>query len=154
MRAKFITDKELIKEIILKCDICNMSMVDENNMPYVVPMNFGYDNETIYFHSHPEGKKMNILEKNPAVSVSFSTDHELYNQSETVACSYGMAYKSVFASGDIEFIDDYDEKVFALNMIMAQYVAGEFSYNRPSVINVRVFKLKPGQITCKLFGKI
>ena len=152
MRAKIITDQSKIDEIINGCEICNLSMVDENNLPYVVPMNFGYQNGIIYFHSHYEGKKIDILEKKPTVAVSFSTDHKLYHQNKNVACSYGMAYKSVFAFGDVVFIDDYEEKIIALNMLMKNYISEKFTYNKPSVINIKVFKLEVRTFTCKEFG--
>jgi hypothetical protein len=42
MRAKKISLQRDIDEIIEKCDVCYVAMVDEENMPYLVPFNFGY----------------------------------------------------------------------------------------------------------------
>lgn len=40
MHHRFITDQKEIDEIINKCPVCYVSMVDENNQPYVLPFNF------------------------------------------------------------------------------------------------------------------
>jgi nitroimidazol reductase NimA-like FMN-containing flavoprotein (pyridoxamine 5'-phosphate oxidase superfamily) len=95
----------------------------------------------VYLHSAQEGQKIDILKKNPAVCISFSTDHQLFHRHEPVACSYGMKYRSVLAYGDIEFIHDYDEKVRILNLIMKKYAGRTFEYNAPAVNNVSVYKL-------------
>ncbi len=42
--------------------------------PYIVPVNFGYKDGAIYFHCSYEGKKMELIEKDPAVSFEAETD--------------------------------------------------------------------------------
>ena len=61
MRGNWITDKAEMFQVIEKCDACYVSMVDQNNMPYVVPLNFGVKDGVIYLHSSPKGKKIDIL---------------------------------------------------------------------------------------------
>ena len=153
MKAREITFQPHIDAIIGKCEVCNMAMTDNENLPYVVPMNFGYRDGVIYFHSDKKGRKLEILSVKPDVAISFSTNHKLYNQNENVACSYGMSYQSVFAYGKVEFVEDYDEKVEALNMLMKQYTDRDFTYNRPAVVNVAVFKVKVDRFTGKEFGR-
>jgi hypothetical protein len=153
MKARVITFQPQIDDIISKCEVCNLAMVDAHNRPYVVPMNFGYKDGVIYFHSAPTGKKIDLLKKHPDVAISFSTNHKLYMQNENVACSYGMSYQGVFAFGKVEFIEDYDQKVDALNIIMKQYSERDFTYNRPAVVNVCVFIVKVDQFTGKEFGR-
>ncbi len=38
-------------------------MSDENGIPYVLPMNFGYEEGIIYLHSAQEGHSISIIEK-------------------------------------------------------------------------------------------
>ena len=64
MKKRDLTFKPELVSIIQKCEICNMSMVDEQGLPYVLPMNFGYLDDYIYFHSAPSGKKVDILKNN------------------------------------------------------------------------------------------
>ncbi|HOH99161.1 MAG TPA: pyridoxamine 5'-phosphate oxidase family protein [Bacteroidales bacterium] len=153
MRARTVTLKQAMDEIIRKCQYCHVSMVDGEGKPYGLPFNFGYDGEYIYLHSAPEGKKISILSQHPAVCVAFSTDHVLYHQSEKVACSYGMKYRSVLAYGEVEFIDNDDDKIPALNHIMRQYTGkADYSYNLPAVRNVKVYRVRISNMEARVFG--
>ena len=153
MKSRFITLTEEIERLITSCEACYVGMVDKDNKPYNLPFNFGFENGTLYLHSAPIGRKIEILSKNPHVCVAFSTDHELYLQSENVACSYGMKYKSVLIEGEVEFIDDFDEKIRILNIIMRQYTKrDDFNYNAPAVKNVAVMRVKTNSISAKAFG--
>ena len=63
-----------------------------------------------------------------------------------------MSYKSVFAYGKVEFIDDYEQKINAMNKLMRNYTDKEFTYNRPSILNIKVFVVKVKEFTAKEFG--
>ncbi len=153
MRVKILQHKEQKEDIIKRCEICNVSMVDENNQPYVLPFNFAYADDTLYLHSAPEGRKIDILEKNPHICASFSTDHQLYHQNEGVACSYSMRYRSVLLYGKVEFIDDLEEKEAILNKIMAQYTDKKgFSYSLPALKNVKIFRIPVDKLDGRTFG--
>ena len=153
MKSRMLTVGSAIDEVILACEVCNVGMIDDENMPYTLPFNFGYEDQTVYLHSAPVGRKIEVLEANPNVCISFSTAHEMYKQSEEMACSYGMRYKSALVKGKVEFVEDYDEKVRILNIIMRQYTKrDDFKYSAPSVKNVKVMKVKATSIEGKLFG--
>lgn len=152
MKNRVITLKEEKERILRECDVCNLAMVDMENKPYVIPMNFGYEKDTIYLHSSQTGKKIDILKKNNQVSLSFSTDHELRWQSEKVACSYSMKYRSVVAFGHVEFVDDRDEKIAALNIIMQNYTKRSFQYSEPSLKEVLVFKVVVETLEGRAYG--
>lgn len=152
MKTVAHNNKELIEGIIRKCDICFIGVVTPDNMPYVLPMNFGFDNDVIYLHSAPSGKVITCLEQNPNICITFSTDHQLAFQHPEVACSYRMKSKSVVAMGRVSFVDDMEEKRIALNIIMKQYSGKEFQYSDPAVRNVKIWKVPVEEITCKEFG--
>lgn len=152
MRHQFIIDQNVIDEIIKKCQVCYVSMVDENNMPYVLPFNFGYNNGVIFLHSSRKGKKIDILKKNPSVCIAFSTDHQLRYQSEQMACSYSMKYRSVLAFGKVEFVEEMDQKIEFLNTVMANYTDRDFKYNEPSLREVCTYKVKVEKFTAKVYG--
>ncbi len=147
MRVQQITDKDEMTAVIKKSQVCHLAMVDEDGKPYLVPMNFGYEDGYIYLHGAQQGRKMDILKNNPAVAVNFTTDHELKYQSEHVACSYSMKYRSVTVEGDIEFIEDKDRKIKALDIIMAQYSDREFKYNDPALREVSTYRVIMREIT-------
>ena len=141
---------EMATEIIDKCQVCYIGMVDHENRPYVLPFNFGYLNNTIYLHSAPEGKKIDILHNNPHVCVVFSTDHRLFHRNEQVACSYGMRYRSVLAFGRIEFVSDFNSKMDIMNIIMRKYTGKDFTYNAPAINNVAAYKVIIDKIETKI----
>ncbi len=152
MRTHFFTEQSEIDSVIKRCQVCYVGMTDENGMPYVLPFNFGYFDGTIFLHGAQEGKKIDILKNNPNVCIVFSTDHALNKQSEEMACSYSMHYRSVQAFGKVEFVEDYDEKITLLNHVMAMYTKKEFQYNEPSVRNVCCMKVNVERFSGKMFG--
>lgn len=152
MKTLVHTDKEQIENIIRQSDVCFLGLADTDGTPYVLPMNFGYRDGTIYLHSAQEGRCISILERNPKACITFSIDHDLVFQHPEVACSYRMRSKSVMAWGNITYEDDFDQKVEALHTIMQQYSDKEFTYSDPAVRNVKIWKLEIEEISCKEFG--
>jgi len=117
-------------------------MVDVDDRPYVIPMNFGFRDDSIYLHGAKHGKKIDILQHHPDVCINFTTDHLLRYQNETVACSWSMKYRSVLCYGSVEFIHDPEEKTAALHIIMSQYSPDEFRFNPPSIREVCIWKVR------------
>jgi len=131
MRTVSHSNTEFIESVIKRCDVCFVGMVDENGAPYVLPMNFGYKDKTVYLHSAPDGRKIDILNNNKSVCITFSTDSELVYQHQQVACSYRMRSTSVMITGE---------------------VVDNFKYSKPAVRNVKVWKVKADTMTCREFG--
>jgi nitroimidazol reductase NimA-like FMN-containing flavoprotein (pyridoxamine 5'-phosphate oxidase superfamily) len=152
MKRRILDFRPEIEAIIAKCDVCSLAMSMPDGRPYVVIMNFGFKDGVFYFHSAPYGLKINLLREFPEVCIALSTDHQLRWQNEQVACSYGMKYRSVLARGSVEFISAIEDKVVALNCIMAQYTKRAFEYKLPSLENVCVFKLVPETIEARAYG--
>ena len=144
MKTVIIEDKQRIESIILHCDACFVGITDLEGNPYVVPMNFGYENGIIYLHSGPEGSKLEMLEHNNNVCITFSLGHKLVYQHEKVACSYSMRSESAMCRGQVERR--------ALDIIMRHYTDNAFSYSDPAVRNVKVWKVAVRQMTGKVFG--
>ena len=152
MKNRPLTFKPELEEIIRKCDACALGMVDSGSKPYVINMNFGYHDNCFYFHSSKQGKKIDILRENPDVCITFSTDHDLKYVNQEVACSWAMRYRSVLAYGKVVFVDDYQEKEEALKIIMSQYTDSEFSFTRPAVLDVMVFKVVIEKLEGRAYG--
>jgi len=152
MRTLFIEDRKEIDEVIRSCKTCYVAMSDEG-MPYVLPLNFGYDGETVILHSAQHGRMWETVKKNPKVCINWTLGEELAWQDVHVGCSYRVKSKSVLVEGTIEFIDDFDEKVACLEKTMAQYDSErEFKFSKPSVVNVGIMKVHIDKIVAKEFG--
>ena len=158
-----IADKCDIIEVIDKCDVCRIAL-SQNNIPYIVPMNFGYEyingSLTIYFHCAKEGKKTDIIKENPAACFEMDCSRNLI-YSDT-ACKCSMEYESVIGIGNIiALVDDSDveEKRKALSLIMKNYAPEktfEFSeaYFTSEMINsVTILKLTVDDFTGKRYMK-
>lgn len=152
MKTLPITNQSEIEAVISKCSTCYIGLADTDGVPYVFPMNFGFCNSIIYFHSAQTGRSISILKRNPRICVTFCTEPELICQDSKVACSYRMRNQSVICWGNVIFEEDFNRKVEALNIIMEHYSDQKFEYSIPSVNNVCIWKIKPDIITGKAFG--
>ena len=141
-----ITDRNEIDDLIKRAQVCHLSMVD-GDKSYVVPMSFGYDGSSIYFHCATEGKKLDVLKKNGNVCIGFEVDLKL--APGDAACGWGIDYKSVIVFGKAEFINDMEEKKVALGFIMKQYTDKVFEFPPPAVAKTTVFKVSIEIITGK-----
>jgi nitroimidazol reductase NimA-like FMN-containing flavoprotein (pyridoxamine 5'-phosphate oxidase superfamily) len=152
MRQREISIEAELLDVIKRCQWCHLAMVDPDGNPYVIPMNFGFREQLIFMHGAQHGKKISILRQNPAVCINFSTDHLLHYQNEDVACSWSMKYRSVIVYGKAEFINEQEEKISALNIIMAHYSEKTFRFNPPSIREVNVWKIRIEKIQGRAFG--
>jgi nitroimidazol reductase NimA-like FMN-containing flavoprotein (pyridoxamine 5'-phosphate oxidase superfamily) len=132
-------------EIIGRCKVCRLGMADGEE-PYIVPLNFGYEYTegtlSLYFHSAREGRKIDILRKNRRACFEMDGEHRLIEGD--AACGYGFSYESVTGFGLVEFIEDREEKVRALNLLM-RHQTGEdrdFDYQEAQLDRVAVYRLR------------
>ena len=152
MKTFSIEEQERIEKVIKTCQLCYVGMADENGYPYVLPMNFGYENGIIYLHSSQEGRSIRTLNKNPQVCVTFCSEPELIWQHPEVACSYRMKAGSVVCEGKVVFEEGFVEKEKALNIIMKHYSDREFKYSVPAVKNVKIWIIEIAKVMAKEFG--
>ena len=125
-KDKEISDKSDIDAIIEKANVCKLGMVN-GNTPYIVPLCFGYQDNTLYFHSALKGKKIDCLRNNSNICFEFDLIAEPKEAEEP--CSWGMNYQSVVGFGKAAFIESSDEKRKALGIIMAQYSDKKYERN-------------------------
>ena len=118
---KEITDPKEIDDIIERADVCRIALSD-NNIPYIVTMNFGYrkgKNPALFLHCAAKGKKTEIIKRNNLACFQMSIDHKMV--ATHVRCNCGMQYKSVVGMGRIFFIIENEDKIEALNNLMKHY---------------------------------
>ena len=137
-KDKEITDKKEIEKILKKSQICHIAMVDKEK-PYIVPMNFGYENKTLFFHSALEGRKINLIKKNP--NLCFEVDQVVQFKKAKIACDWSIEYKSVIGEGRAQLLYDPEEKREGLDIIMAQYSGRTFEYPSEMLEKTLVIKL-------------
>lgn len=150
-KEKEITDPEEINSIIATATVCRLAMVHDNT-PYVVPLSFGFHNNSLYFHGSKEGQKIEFIGKNPTVCFEF--DQLCDTQESEKACNWSMKYKSVIGFGKASIIEDQEEKRMALNYIMAQYSDQKFQFPDKALKATAVIKVAIESMTGKQSGFI
>src|ERR1035437_5254018 len=153
MRTSILTDKKEIEEIISHCDMCFVGITEADGTPYVIPMNFGYNDGEIILHSAPEGKNISLLALSNRVCVTFCSDRKLVYQHPDVACSYSMTSKSVLCKGSVSFVEDLNEKEEMMNSLMSKFSHRTFKYSTPALKNVKVWRVSIDEMTAKAFGQ-
>lgn len=148
-KEREIQDRSAIEEIIRQSQVCRLAMVDQDK-PYVVPLNFGFKWPYLYFHSARQGRKIEVLRKNPQVCFEFDQLIKLKKHKE--ACEWGLAYTSVIGEGKAILVDDIKEKELALKVIMAQYSTREFGFPRENMEKTTVIQVFITQISGKQCG--
>jgi len=148
-KDKEITDVAGIESIIRRSSVCRLAMVDDN-CPYVVPLCFGYRDNSLYFHSARNGKKIDVLKKNPHVCFEFDVDGEPIKADNP--CEWGMKYESVVGFGKASFVEDIEDKRHALDVIMKHYSDGVYTYPDARLNHIRVIKVEIEHMTGKRSG--
>ncbi len=148
---KEVVDLDEVRSILNAASVCNLAMCDEGQ-PYIVPLCFGYEGSTLYFHSALEGRKLEVLRKNPHVCFEADVGSEVVESKEP--CSWSMKYKSVIGFGKASFVEDLDGKREALDAIMRHYLGarssgGSFCYSREALGSTVVIKVEIVSISGK-----
>lgn len=117
-KEREISDIAELEAIISSCSFCRLAMC-RNNLPYIVPMSFGYQNQTLFFHSAKEGMKLDMLRENPRVCVQFDADCNL--RTGKTPCDWGFQYRSVIGFGTASILEDPEKALSALEIIIHHY---------------------------------
>jgi uncharacterized protein len=149
-KEKKIMDISLIEEILTKAEICRIAMVDGDE-PYIVPLNFGYDDGFIYAHSAPTGRKIDILKTNNRVCFQVDYSSEVIKKDEP--CKWTEKYRSVIGYGRVEIITDTEYKKEGLDIIMQKYgFQGVAKYDEKSLSRMVLLKLDIEDVVGKQSG--
>lgn len=144
-----IKDFDKILQIMRQCDSCVLALNDDG-FPYMVPLNFGMDIEDrqlyLYFHCAMQGKKLDLIRKDNRATFEMDCDHNFILYDERMSCT--MGYSSVVGHGIIEFVEE-EKKYEALKILMRQYHAEDFQFNKDMIKVTTVLKMKVLDITGK-----
>ncbi len=149
-RDKEVTDIQEIERIIKKANCCRLGLVD-NDEPYIVPVCFGYERGSLYFHGALEGRKVELIRENNKVCFEIDVDVEVVKPGKS-PCGWTMRYKSVIGVGRAYILEKDEEKSRALNLTMKHYSEGEFSISKSALDSVLVVKVDIESITGKQSG--
>jgi hypothetical protein len=156
MRKKLreMTDRASLLALLDGCDVCRIALCDQDR-PYIVPVNFGYDwlesGLVLYVHGAMEGRKIDIIRQNNQVCFEMDWRHEL--KLADLACDCSMNYESLIGEGSIEILIEKDEKRYGLDRIMAHYGRTDCTYDDSILERTCVLRLHADQVTGKRLAK-
>ena len=142
-----ITDPAKIADIIRRCTCCRVGFYDGQEV-YIVPLSFGYEDGTFYFHGAREGRKIDLIREHPEVGFELDTDYQLTEGD--IACGYSARFQSVIGNGTMHLVEDPQEKIRGLTLLM-NHNAGprEWHFDEHRLRAVAVFKLEVAKMSCK-----
>ncbi len=120
------TDDEQINSCLTSCRTGYLGLSDGTE-PYVIPLNYVWYNKAIYFHAADEGRKVRIIEANPAGC--FTICEELGTMSNPVPAKTDTAYWSIMAFGEIRKVSEMEEARNIMQEMLNKYVPDY--YNKP-----------------------
>jgi uncharacterized protein len=129
-------DLDAITDLLNRAQVGRVATVSPDGMPYVVPVNFAFEGDRIYFHSALEGTKLDYIRANP--KVGFETDEmtELLISADR-PCACGCHYRSVIARGKAHIVLDGQRKLHALKLLVKKYASGKENQSLPEDIVAR-----------------
>ena len=145
-KEKEVSDRDEIESIIRRADICRLAF-SVDNRPYIVPLNFGYKGECLYFHTAAAGKKIEMIRQNNNVCFELDIDCALV-KSET-PCDWTMKYQSVIGYGKAFILTDVEKKRRALDIIVEHYSGRPVGYKEKLVDRLAVIKVEIESMTGK-----
>ena len=146
-----VTDNRQIQSIIEQAKVVHIGMID-NDRPYVVPMQYGFvfaDGQlTLYVHCAKEGRKLDIIKKNPRVFIELETEAAIISGGD-IPCKYGSEYASVMGDGTVVVVEDVAEKIFGLQLLMKTQTGRDFEITEQMTKSVTVLRIDVPHVTAK-----
>ena len=146
-KDKEILEGELISQIIKNAQVCRLALA-KKNIPYIIPVSFGYDGSAIYFHTAKEGKKIDYINSNNEVCFEFEYGVQLIPD-ECNPCKWTFSFQSVIGNGKIYELVIDSEKVEGLRQIVGHYSTQKWVFDKKALDNIRVWKILIGTISGK-----
>ncbi len=144
-----ITSRPVIDEIIRSANLMRIAMVDEE-MPFLVPVFYAFDGNSLYFHSAQAGRKIDILKRNNDVCFEISVDHDIIESEE--ACDFEAKHRTVIGLGKAFFVEDEPQKIKALNMIVGNFTDRKFEYPKTNLARTAVIRIDIKSVKGKMHG--
>lgn len=146
-----VTDSVKIKDIIRCCTCCRLGFNDDGEV-YILPLNFGYEEKdntyVFWFHGAKEGRKLDLIRKNP--SVGFEMDTDCILNAADFACGYSARFQSIIGNGVVSIVREKQEKLHGISLIMEHYTGKkDWDFDEKMLDSTAIFKLEVTAMSCK-----
>lgn len=138
-KEKQITTRQEIDDILHDCKVCHLAMAMDD-VPYIVPLSFGYDGRHIYFHCATQGQKIEHLRRNPRVCFQMERNVRLITAT-TGPCHWTFSFESVVGHGTASEITDAGDKKYGLDRIVEHYKGDTDDYPDAAMSSLSVWRI-------------
>jgi len=125
----------------------NLATIGEEGYPYSIPLNYVYADNAIYFHSAPEGHKLDNIKYNNRVCFGVVGTFRIIPE------KFDTNYESAVVFGKACEVTDEKEKKKALLLLVEKYSKDYMEegkkYIEKSLNRVSVFKIEIEHLTGK-----
>ena len=155
-KERELTSRNDIFDVLSRCSVVRLG-INTGDYPYVVPLNFGFETQgedlTLWFHSAPEGLKLDLIKLNSKVGFEADCSHKLVEGER--ARGYTMEFESIIGHGEIEVLEDNAAKRRGLAAIMRQYAPKrDFDFRDDEIADLIVLRLDVKKITGKRLKRV
>ena len=141
-RQDRVLNEEQALDLLAQTEYGIVSMIDENGLPYGIPVNHVWDKKnSIYIHCAPEGKKLRAIKHHPNVSFC------VVGRTNVLPKYFTTEYESAVFFGTARAQLDEEEKMKALHLLIDK-LSPEFkelgdtyahkSFNRVEIIRIDI----------------
>lgn len=156
-------------QVIDRAPFAVLSVTDTNGDPYAIPLSVARDGEYLYFHSARSGTKVDLLESQPLVCVTFVTDvniPDLFSEEELAEMQtneekagdigskvFTTEFASAIVYGEVEPVTTDEGKRRALEVICRKYTPDKMALFEMAVTSgmklTNIYRIAIEQITAK-----
>ena len=146
-----VTGDQELRGILERCEVCRIGLSADGEV-YIVPLNFGYELQDgrllLYFHCAPEGRKLDMMAKNPRVCFEMDCDGGVITGEQ--GCDYSYRYSSLMGEGILQTLTRTEDKIHAFECLLSKYAGDrEFTYSERDIDRTTVLRLTVNWTTGK-----
>lgn len=145
-RDKAIDDPAELRRILAGARVCRLAMCD-GDRPYLVPLSFALDGDDLVLHSAREGRKLDVLRRNPAVC--FEVEEAVALRPAEAACDFSFGFRTVIGFGEVELVEDPAERRRLLALLGPRYGAPAGELPEHELARTRVLRVRVRELTGK-----
>ena len=153
-KEKEITGRARLEKILARARVCRLAMTADGPQgpaPYVVPVFFACRDGRLYVHCAREGRKLELLARNPRVCVEVDEERAIVPAEKP--CAFTSVFRSVIASGTAAQVLEPGAKRKALDLLMAKYAGRStgpgFEFSDATLENTVVLEITLAEISGK-----
>ena len=140
-RDRLLTEARA-RELVYEAEYAVLSMIDEDGMPYAIPVNHVWDGSSgIYVHCAPEGTKLKAIAKHPNVCLCIVGEVNL------LPSKFTTEYESIVIDCTASIGLTAEERMNALHLLLQKYspndidmgmTYSEKSFSRTEIIRLHI----------------